>query len=135
MAQINLFFGHVCQRFDLRCCLALLIFCQFQPGVAYKSVAFSKKKKKSVNVYSFQCKFSYMIDRIIKMWWKKKQHYNDLKYFFNDSLIQLHHGCFLQLSVRKNLLPNHDYFWKLFLPKQSPRGVRILWNFWEHLFL
>ena len=39
----NLFGGHVCQKLNLRVLLRFcLIFCQFQPGVAYKSVAYKK---------------------------------------------------------------------------------------------
>ena len=41
----NLFFGHVCQKFSPRVLLSFcLIFCQFQAGVAYKSVAYKKKR-------------------------------------------------------------------------------------------
>ena len=41
----NLFFEHVCQKFSLSVLLSFcLVFCQFQPGVAYESVA-SKKKR------------------------------------------------------------------------------------------
>ena len=45
MKQTNLFFGHVRQKFSLK---VLLNFClilgQFQPDVAYKSVAYIKKR-------------------------------------------------------------------------------------------
>ena len=42
LTQKNLLF--VCQKFSLRALLSFyLIFCQFQPGVAYKSVAYKKK--------------------------------------------------------------------------------------------
>ena len=41
--QPNLFFGHVCQKFSLRVLLSFCLnFCQFQPGVTYKSVAYKK---------------------------------------------------------------------------------------------
>ena len=44
LIQTNLFVGHVCQKFSLRVLLSFcLIFCQFQPGIAYKSVAYKKK--------------------------------------------------------------------------------------------
>ena len=44
LTQANLFIGHVCQKFSLRVLLNFyLTFCQFQPGVAYKSVAYKKK--------------------------------------------------------------------------------------------
>ena len=43
LTQINLVFGHVNQNFSLRVLLSFcLFFCQFQPGVAYKSVAYKK---------------------------------------------------------------------------------------------
>ena len=39
----NLFGGHVCQKLNLRVLLRFcLIFCQFQPDVAYKNVAYKK---------------------------------------------------------------------------------------------
>ena len=44
LIQTNLFFGYVCQEFSLRVLLNFrLNFCQFQPGVAYKSVAYIRK--------------------------------------------------------------------------------------------
>ena len=43
LTQKKLFFGHVCQRFNLRVLLSFcLSFWQFEPGVAYKSVAYKK---------------------------------------------------------------------------------------------
>ena len=43
LTQKNLFFGHVCQKFSLRVLLKFCLrFYQFQPGVAYKSVAYKK---------------------------------------------------------------------------------------------
>ena len=43
LTQKNPFFGHVFQKFSLGVLLSIcLIFCQFQPGVAYKSVAYKK---------------------------------------------------------------------------------------------
>ena len=43
LTQKTLFFGHVCQKFSLRVWPTFcLIFCQFQPGVTYKSVAYKK---------------------------------------------------------------------------------------------
>ena len=48
--QTNLFLGHICQKFSLRVLLSsCLIFCQFQPGIAYKSVAY----KNSVQFSSY----------------------------------------------------------------------------------
>ena len=45
LKQKNLFFGNVCQKFSLRVLLSFCLnFCQFQPGVAYNSVAFLKKR-------------------------------------------------------------------------------------------
>ena len=39
LRQKNVFFGHVCQKFSFRVLLSFcLIFCQFEPGVACKSV-------------------------------------------------------------------------------------------------
>ena len=47
--QTNLFVGHICQKFCLRVLLSFcLIFCQFQPGVPYKSVAYKKNRVKHV---------------------------------------------------------------------------------------
>ena len=41
--QKDLFFGHVCQKFNLRVLLSFcLTFCQFLPRVAYKSAAYKK---------------------------------------------------------------------------------------------
>ena len=43
LIQTNVLFGHVYQKFSLRLLLSLcLIFCQLQPSVAYKSVAYKK---------------------------------------------------------------------------------------------
>ena len=43
LIQNNFCFGHVCQKFSLRVLLSFcLIFCQFQPGVAYESIAYKK---------------------------------------------------------------------------------------------
>ena len=43
LIQTNLLFGHVCQKFSLRVLLSFcLIFYQFQPGNAYKSVTYKK---------------------------------------------------------------------------------------------
>ena len=43
LIQNNFCFGHTCQKFSLRVLLSFcLIFCQFQPGVAYKSIAYKK---------------------------------------------------------------------------------------------
>ena len=46
LTQINLFFGHVCQKFSLRVLLSFYLifffFFQFQPDVTYKSVAYKK---------------------------------------------------------------------------------------------
>ena len=45
LTQKNLFFGHTCQKFNLRVLLSFcLIFCQFHPGVSYKSVAYKEKR-------------------------------------------------------------------------------------------
>ena len=45
LIQTNLFFGHICQKFSLRVLLSFcLTFWQFQPGVAYKSVAYKKRR-------------------------------------------------------------------------------------------
>ena len=44
LKQTNVSFGHVPQKFSLRVSLSFcLIFYQFQPGVAYKSVAYVEK--------------------------------------------------------------------------------------------
>ena len=44
LRQKSVFFGHVCQKVSRRVLLSFcLIFCQFQPGVAYESVAYKKK--------------------------------------------------------------------------------------------
>ena len=43
LTQTNLFFGHACQKFSLRLTPAYF-FCQFQPGVGYKSVAYGKSR-------------------------------------------------------------------------------------------
>ena len=44
LKQTNVSFGHVAQKFSLRVSLSFcLIFYQFQPGVAYKSVAYVEK--------------------------------------------------------------------------------------------
>ena len=43
LIQTNLFFRYVCQKLSLSVLLRIcLIFCQFQPGVAYKSIAYKK---------------------------------------------------------------------------------------------
>ena len=43
LTKKNLFFGQVCQKFSLGVFLSFcLIFCQFQAGFAYKSVAYKK---------------------------------------------------------------------------------------------
>ena len=43
LIQTNLFVGHISQKFSLRVLLSFcLIFCRFQPRVAYKSVAYKK---------------------------------------------------------------------------------------------
>ena len=43
LTQKNLFFGHAYQNFSSGCCLAFAyFFCQFQLGVAYKSVVYKK---------------------------------------------------------------------------------------------
>ena len=48
LRQKDLFFGHVCQKFSLSVLLSFcLIFCQFQPGGGYKSVAYKKKRVSS----------------------------------------------------------------------------------------
>ena len=61
LMQTNLFFRHVCQKFSLRVLLSFcLIFCKFQPGVAYKSVAY-KKKACTNNLF---CLLSYEIELI-----------------------------------------------------------------------
>ena len=45
LIQTNLFFGHVCQKSSPRVLIRFcLIFCQFQCGVSYKSVAYKKKR-------------------------------------------------------------------------------------------
>ena len=45
LIQTNLFFGHACQKFSLRVLLSFyLTFSQFQPGFAYKSVAYKKRR-------------------------------------------------------------------------------------------
>ena len=55
--QTNLFFGHVCQMFSLWVLLRFsLNFCQFQPGVAYKSVAYIKKRVYIDLIVSFEGK-------------------------------------------------------------------------------
>ena len=43
LIQTNLVFGHICQKFRLRVLLSFcLIFCQFQPGIAYKVLLMKK---------------------------------------------------------------------------------------------
>ena len=45
LTQKSLYFGHVFQKFNLGVLLSFcLIFCQFQSGVAYKGVAYKKKR-------------------------------------------------------------------------------------------
>ena len=56
LADKTLFFGHVCQKFSLSVLLRFcLIYCQFHPGFAYKSVAYEKslyllQRKQQYNV-------------------------------------------------------------------------------------
>ena len=50
----NLFFGHACQKFSLKVLLSFfLVFCQYQPGVAYKSVAYIKKNAYRTILYGW----------------------------------------------------------------------------------
>ena len=61
LTQKNLFFGHVRQKFSLRVLLSFcLIFCQFQPGVVYKSVSYKKERvlSKPFNNVCERVKFS-----------------------------------------------------------------------------
>ena len=52
LIQTNWFFGHVCQMLSLKVLLGFcLIFCKFQLRVAYKSVAYKKKRVKRKNKY------------------------------------------------------------------------------------
>ena len=52
LTQKNLFFGHVCHKFSLRISFSFcLIFCKFQPGVAYKSVGY-KESAYTTNSFS-----------------------------------------------------------------------------------
>ena len=45
LIHTNLFFGHVCQKFSLRVLFSFCLnFCQCQASVAYKSVAYKKKR-------------------------------------------------------------------------------------------
>ena len=51
LTQKNLFFGHICQKFNLRVLLRFcLILCQFQSDMAYDSVAYKQKTACSCNV-------------------------------------------------------------------------------------
>ena len=63
LIQTNLLFGHLCQKFSLMVLLSFcLIFCKFQPSVAYKSVSYKKAcnflkclKFEFRSVFSFSC--------------------------------------------------------------------------------
>ena len=66
LTQKSLFFGHACQKVSLRALLSFcLFFCKFQPGVAYKSVAYKKSvylvflNQICYNLYIFICHVSF----------------------------------------------------------------------------
>ena len=55
LTQKNLFFEHVQQKFSLRVLFSLFcqIFCHFQPGVAYESLAYKKRVYSEILVCDF----------------------------------------------------------------------------------
>ena len=64
MTQTNLFFGHFCPKFSLRVLLSFcLIFYQFQSGVAYKSVAYKKKRVYEISTFEFVKIQSFMLKK------------------------------------------------------------------------
>ena len=65
----NLFFGLNCQKFSLIVLLSFcLIFCQFQPGVTYKSVAYKKSVYYGSSTFYYeQSRFSWWQDEIFMM--------------------------------------------------------------------
>ena len=72
--QTNFFFGHVCHKFGLGVLLNFyLIFCQFQPGVTYKSVANKKKRVVHLKIPRKSTRsvlFSQLQDARLQLQWK-----------------------------------------------------------------
>ena len=71
LTQKKLFFGHVCQKFRLRALLSFwLIFCRFQPGVAYESVSNKKTCTLSLSrrIYHLLSKKHSVMELVWKVW-------------------------------------------------------------------
>ena len=54
LKQTHFLFGRFCEKFSIRVMLGFcLIFCQFQPGVAYESMAYTKKVCSNIFFFFF----------------------------------------------------------------------------------
>ena len=98
LTQAKLFFGHVCQKFNLRVLPSFcLSFYQFQPDAAYKSVSPKKTcnhliSLKHTNLFlrHFYLKFSHMVllllgvslQLLIEALLKNEKTYRSLLFFF-----------------------------------------------------